>query len=195
MPGDEKRSCQGLKAEMSQIQADIARLLPKSDKFGYNALCVAGGVLVIVPFFFMDLKDAEKTEIEALRRRYNHLSVIAAEKECDVSGVQARAENLFGGKHTSDTLIVEAPDSSREIVGYQTVKLPDGKVKLVPVYAGEQEKGSDQATEITPPEPSPRYSDNKEKCTRCGQTIPKLQKHFLVEGKIICESCYEKSKK
>lgn len=84
MPGDEKRSCGSLQAEMAQIQSDIARMLPQSDKFGYNALCVVGGVLVIVPFFFMDLKDAEKIEIEALRRRYNRLSIIASEKDCEV---------------------------------------------------------------------------------------------------------------
>jgi len=84
MPGDDRRSCESLKVEMAQIQADISRKLPKSKKAGYNTACFVGGLLVIAPFFFMDLKNADRTEIEALRQRFNHLAVIASEKECTV---------------------------------------------------------------------------------------------------------------
>ena len=83
LPGDENRSCRALQAETAQLQADMQRILPETNKFAYNAVCAAGGVFLIFPFFFMDLKDAEKVEWEAMRVRYNRLLVYAAEKECD----------------------------------------------------------------------------------------------------------------
>lgn len=89
LPGDETRSCEGLKAEVAQLQVDMQRILPKTDKGLTNALWAAGGVLVIVPFFFMDLKDAEKIEFEAMRTRHNRLLVYAAERDCDMMGVRA----------------------------------------------------------------------------------------------------------
>ncbi len=94
LPGDENRSCRALQAEIAQLEADMQRILPETNKFGYNALCVAGGILVIVPFFFMDLKDAEKVEWEAMRVRHNRLLVYAAEKGCD-----------FGGKGAPDRIL------------------------------------------------------------------------------------------
>ena len=96
LPGDENRSCRALQAEIAQLEADMQRILPETNKFGYNALCVAGGILVIVPFFFMDLKDADKIEWEAMRVRHNRLLVYAAEKECDFGG---------SGKGTPDKIL------------------------------------------------------------------------------------------
>jgi hypothetical protein len=89
IPGDENRSCAALKAELTQLQEDMTHLLPKTNKFGTNALWASAGVLLIVPFFFMDLKDAEKTEFEAMRKRHNHLLTYTAEKNCDMSGIRA----------------------------------------------------------------------------------------------------------
>jgi len=89
LPGDNTRSCPALAAEVAQLQADMARLLPKTNKGVTNALWATGGVFLIVPFFFMDLKDAEKIEFEAMRTRHNRLLVYAAEKNCDMMGVKA----------------------------------------------------------------------------------------------------------
>jgi len=89
LPGDENRSCEGLKAEIAQLQVDMTGILPKTNKFGTNALWAAAGVVAIVPFFFMDFKDAEKIEFEAMRQRHNRLLVYAEEKECDMGGVKA----------------------------------------------------------------------------------------------------------
>ena len=89
LPGDENRSCQGLKTEVAQLQVDMARILPKTNKGLTNALWATGGVFFIVPFFFMDLKDAEKVEFEAMRQRHNRLLVYAAEKGCDMGGIRA----------------------------------------------------------------------------------------------------------
>ncbi len=66
----------------------MASLLPKTDKGLTNALWAAGGVVAIVPFFFMDFKDAEIIEFDAMRQRHNRLLVYAAEKDCDMSGVR-----------------------------------------------------------------------------------------------------------
>ena len=89
IPGDEKKSCMVLAAEMAQVEAEIAKKLPKSDKTGGNILLGAAGCFLIVPWFFMDLKGADKIEVEALQRRYNALSIFAADKRitlCDSGG-------------------------------------------------------------------------------------------------------------
>ena len=83
IPGDEKKSCMILKAEMSQIEAEISNKLPKSDKTLGNVLLGAAGVFLIVPWFFMDLKGADKVEVEAMQRRYNSLSLFLIDKNCD----------------------------------------------------------------------------------------------------------------
>lgn len=88
LPGDENRSCTALKAEVSQLQVDMARLLPKTDKGLTNALWATAGVFLIIPFFFMDMKDAEKIEFDAMRRRHNRLLVYAAERNCDFGEVR-----------------------------------------------------------------------------------------------------------
>ena len=80
--GDEKKSCQRLQAEIASVETEIATLLPQSEKAGYNALMGVAGLFILVPWFFMDFSEAEKVEIQALRRRYNNLVFIASEKEC-----------------------------------------------------------------------------------------------------------------
>lgn len=80
--GDNKKSCQTLETEMAGIQAQIQTLIPESDKTGKNVGLGIAGVFLIVPFFFMDLTDSEKTEITAYRMRYNRLQTIASQKNC-----------------------------------------------------------------------------------------------------------------
>lgn len=81
--GDEKKSCRMLKAEMAQLQADIGKKVgDRSGTLMQNTALGVTGVLLIVPFFFMDLSGADKIELEALQRRYNALGRIAAEKDC-----------------------------------------------------------------------------------------------------------------
>lgn len=88
LPGDENRSCMALQAEIAQLQADMQRLLPKTDKGVSNALWATAGVFLIVPFFFMDFKDAERIEFEAMRKRHNRLLIYAAEKKCDFGAIR-----------------------------------------------------------------------------------------------------------
>jgi len=125
LPGDNTRSCPALAAEVAQLQADMARILPKTNKGVTNALWAAGGVFLIVPFFFMDFKDAEKIEFDAMRQRHNRLLIIAADKDCDMAEVRAeripsRAERKAEGK---------------KLIGYRaTSEYPSGKITTTPVY-------------------------------------------------------------
>ncbi|MEO0347967.1 MAG: hypothetical protein AAF153_01290 [Pseudomonadota bacterium] len=80
--GDNNRSCTELEHEMDNIQNEIQRLLPKSDKTGKNVALGVAGAFLLVPWFFMDFKNAELQEYEAYRMRYNHLSTIASGKHC-----------------------------------------------------------------------------------------------------------------
>lgn len=87
--GDENLSCQALREEITRLQEDMLALLPKTDKSFTNTLWCAGGVVAIAPYFFMDVKDAERIEYEAFRRRHNRLLLIAKEKDCDMSDIKA----------------------------------------------------------------------------------------------------------
>jgi hypothetical protein len=90
IPGDENRNCQSLKNEVVQIQKDMLALLPKTDKLGTNTLWATAGVFLIVPFFFVDMKDAEKIEFEAMRQRHNRLLDLLQMKGCDVNDITAK---------------------------------------------------------------------------------------------------------
>ncbi|MCK4912972.1 MAG: hypothetical protein KAI59_02455 [Planctomycetes bacterium] len=115
MPGDENRSCEGLKIEVAQLQADMRRILPKTDKGVTNALWAAGGCFLIVPFFFMDLKDAEKIEFDAMRQRHNRLLVYAAEKNCDMGGIQAeKIPSLSEQKKEAKRILKEQKEANEK---------------------------------------------------------------------------------
>jgi len=71
-----------LEHELQTIQHEIQRLLPKRDKTAKNIVLGVAGAFFLVPWFFMDFKNAEAQEYEAYRQRYNHLSAIAVDKNC-----------------------------------------------------------------------------------------------------------------
>ena len=83
--GDSKKTCDSLEFEMTTIQSEIQRLMPNRDKTGKNVALGVAGYFLLVPWFFMDFKNAEAQEYEAFRQRYNHLATIAIDKRCDVS--------------------------------------------------------------------------------------------------------------
>jgi hypothetical protein len=80
--GDQQKSCKALEFEMNNIQGEIQRLLPKTDKTGKNVALGVAGWFFLVPLFFMDFKNAEAVEYEAYRQRYNHLASLAMSKDC-----------------------------------------------------------------------------------------------------------------
>lgn len=81
--GDNQKSCETLQVEMSGIQSQIQKLVPESDKTGKNVgLGIGGFFLLGIPWFFMDLSDAEKAEINAYNMRYNKLMTLSTQKKC-----------------------------------------------------------------------------------------------------------------
>jgi len=82
--GDDSKSCKALVYEIKNIELEIQRLLPKTDKTAKNVVLGVTGYFLIVPLFFMDFKNAEAVEYEAYRQRYNHLSSIAMTKNCSI---------------------------------------------------------------------------------------------------------------
>jgi len=107
LPGDENRSCDELKMEITQLQSDMQQLLPKTNKGLTNTLWATAGVFYIAPFFFMDLKDAEKTEYDAMRRRHNRLLILAAKKNCDMSGIKAERIPSIEERELADEIQTE----------------------------------------------------------------------------------------
>jgi len=64
-------------------------MLPKTDKGLSNALWATAGVFTLgIGFFFMDFKEAERIEFDAMRQRHNRLLVYAAERKCDFGEIK-----------------------------------------------------------------------------------------------------------
>lgn len=86
--GDNQKSCDTLQTEMAGIQSQIQKLVPESDKTGKNVGLGIGGIFLLgIPWFFMDLTDAEKAEINAYNMRYNKLLTISTQKKCQFLAV------------------------------------------------------------------------------------------------------------
>ncbi len=81
--GDNQKTCDTLQTEMNGIQSQIQSLMPQSDKTGKNVGLGIGGLFLLgIPWFFMDLTNAEKNEISAYNTRYSRLQTIASQKKC-----------------------------------------------------------------------------------------------------------------
>ena len=81
--GDAKKTCKALRKETNQILRRIHKMVPyikKKDK--KKVLKMVTGALIIIPWFFVDMKDAEKVEANALRKRYNYLADLADRHNC-----------------------------------------------------------------------------------------------------------------
>ena len=81
--GDTKKACKSLRKETKQIKRKIKKMIPaikKADK--KRSLLMLSGGLLIVPWFFLDLSDADKIEANAQRARYNYLADIASKRNC-----------------------------------------------------------------------------------------------------------------
>lgn len=83
MPGDENKSCNSLYSEMAQLDQEI--VLKNNEKDGrdtWNIILFVTGFLVIVPWFFMDVKGAQEVELSALQARKKALMNIFNDKDC-----------------------------------------------------------------------------------------------------------------
>ena len=81
--GDNKKTCKSLRKETKEIRQKVKRMIPaveKADK--KRTLLMLSGGLLIVPWFFLDLSDADKIETNAKRARHNYLIDIAKKSNC-----------------------------------------------------------------------------------------------------------------
>ncbi|MBV5328735.1 MAG: hypothetical protein JZU65_14080 [Chlorobium sp.] len=101
--GDSGLSCDALRADMANVEAQVSALIPESKKTGKNVALATAGLFLIVPFFFIDNGDAEDAEIKAYRDRYGELQKMYAQKRCDKGG--ATESSPMGAKSTKDRLI------------------------------------------------------------------------------------------
>lgn len=92
--GDWERSCRALEAELNNLDHGMRTLFQKTDKTGKNIGLGVAGLFLIVPAFFMDFKNGERVEYEAMRERYNYLLIIAAEKDCKAAFNRPPIESL-----------------------------------------------------------------------------------------------------
>ena len=83
MLGDEKKSCNAIYAEMSQLDQDVTLKRKEiTNKDRWNVIYLVTGFLIIVPWFFMDIKGSHKVELDAFRARKKALAILFAEKDC-----------------------------------------------------------------------------------------------------------------
>ena len=116
--GDNNLSCDGIRAEQSFINQQVATLIPESKKTGKNVALATAGVFLIVPFFFMDVSDAERVDIEAYQKRYQALDEIAIQKGCDKPSVVLTADSASPANSSSQTVAAEgaAAEISKKLV-------------------------------------------------------------------------------
>ena len=76
-------NCDQISNEIQLITSEVNKLSRKENsKLKTNYGLAAAGAFLIVPFFFMNLTESEKVELNAARGRYFALERIAKEKNC-----------------------------------------------------------------------------------------------------------------
>ncbi len=86
--GDGNKNCKALEYDISSTEQEMNRIVGATDKTGQNVALGVAGAFLLVPWFFMDFKNAEATEYQALRQRYGNLTSLAMDKGCDVRAKQ-----------------------------------------------------------------------------------------------------------
>ena len=83
--GDYNMNCSSIRMSMSNIYSQIqSKKGVVSKNSNTNTAEFAVGMLLFWPaLFFMDLSEADRTELKALESRYNHLQRIYSSKGCN----------------------------------------------------------------------------------------------------------------
>lgn len=83
MPGDSERSCTSLIHEMGNIENEMNRKWgERNQQITANIALGVVGAFLIVPWFFMDMSGAERTEWESYKKRFDYLSILLSDKKC-----------------------------------------------------------------------------------------------------------------
>ena len=81
--GDNKKTCKSLRQETKKIRQKVKKMIPAVKKAAKKrTLLMLSGGLLIVPWFFVDLSDADKIETNAQRARYNYLVDRGVKRNC-----------------------------------------------------------------------------------------------------------------
>ena len=82
-PSDVKKTCNEIRHETKKIRRNLKKIIPaiKSADKKRTLLMISGGLLII-PWFFLDLTDADKIEANAQRSRHNYLLDVAKKNNC-----------------------------------------------------------------------------------------------------------------
>ena len=81
--GDVKKTCDEIRYELKKKRRNLKKMIPAvkaADK--KRTLLMLSGGLLIIPWFFLDLSDADKIEANAQRARHNYLRGIAKKHGC-----------------------------------------------------------------------------------------------------------------
>lgn len=85
IPGDSERSCSSLMYEKDKLNSEMtAKWSEKNHQNGTNVALGIAGAFLIVPWFFMDMSGAERTEWESYKKRFDYLGVLMADKKCSI---------------------------------------------------------------------------------------------------------------
>ena len=103
--GDEAMSCQEIKADMAHVQSQVDRLVPESEKTGKNVALGGAGCFKLVPWFFMDLSETEKVEIQAYKERYLSLEKLYSRKDCANDGRNSNAAASIESDQNTKTIM------------------------------------------------------------------------------------------
>ena len=81
--GDVKKTFNEIRHETKKFRRDLKKMIPaiKSADKKRTLLMISGGLLII-PWFFLDLTDADKIEANAQRKRHNYLIDVAKKNNC-----------------------------------------------------------------------------------------------------------------
>jgi hypothetical protein len=75
---------------------------------------VAAGAFFIIPYFFVDLTDSEKVELNAARARYFALNRLAANKKCEGFSIEQPESSLKESLRVLSNLYEEGVISKEE---------------------------------------------------------------------------------
>ena len=81
--GDVEKTCNEIRHETKKKRKNLKKMIPAvkaADK--KRTLLMLSGGLLIIPWFFLDLSDADKIEANAQRARHNYLLAIAKKHGC-----------------------------------------------------------------------------------------------------------------
>jgi len=82
---DSSKSCLNLQSEILYYKTKIDQKITEvNNKTGQNLALGISGAFLIVPWFFMDLSGAERTELESYKMRVERLQVIALDASCNL---------------------------------------------------------------------------------------------------------------